>query len=324
MLLLNLEPKQFSEKAIAEVNGLARYRALPVEAEKEETLFWKEVAAANVIWTRLGRQLDNTFFSHAPNLRAIVSATTGLNHIDTDEARRLGVEIVSLKGDTEFLSTVTATAELTLSLMLEAMRHTGRANHSVVHGHNWDRDRFRGQQLSGKTIGIIGMGRLGRIVAEYAAALRMNILYADIRDDALPPGNIRTTRTSIETLLSTSDIVSLHVDFTSKNRYMLAADAFRLMQRHAWLINTARGELLDEAALLEALENAIIGGAALDVLEDETRVTSQIAHHPLIAYASRHDNLILTPHIGGACDDAMALAELHAAKKLAIFLNRTG
>ena len=316
MRILNLEPLDFNPQAAEAAASCGDYRALPDGLTEHDVAFWQEVAKAEVLWTRLAFRLDAKFLKKAPKLRVIVTPTTGLNHVDLGEVARRDIHLVCLKGEDEFLSSITSTAELTLSLMLEAMRHTGRAHQAVVDRGEWDRDAFRGRQLAGQRLGIVGMGRLGRIVAEYALALRMPVMFCDTKtdDELRVPQDIR--RVGLERLLRESDVVTLHVSYSPQNRNMIGFRELEMMQRHAWLINTSRGELVDEAALLAALQGGVIGGAALDVLADENSVGSLGLEHPLLAYAGGSRNLIVTPHIGGACRDAMHATELFVARKL--------
>ena len=228
--------------------------------------------------------------------------------------------MISLKGETAFLSGITATAELTVSLMLEALRRTGRAHRAVTDEGAWERDRFRGLQLSGRTLGIVGLGRLGAMVAGYGHAFRMTVLFCDPRpdEDFAPPGFAH--RVSFEALLAASDVVSLHADHTHENEGLFDERAFARMKPTATFVNTARGELVDEAALLRALRAGTIAGAALDVLDQETERAHLGITHPLIAYARTADNLVITPHIGGACRDAMASSERFVARKLVAYI----
>lgn len=316
MLVLNLEPDNFSKAAIAELQGFARYCALPSHSLLDDIHVKKILQDADVVWTRLAHRIDAAFLEMAPRLKFIASATTGLNHIDIDACAVRGIEVVSLRGETTFLSTITATAELTLSLMLECLRRTGRAHYSVVESGVFDRDKFVGRQLSGLTLGIIGMGRLGSIVAEYGRALRMNVQFCDPLPDLMLNVPQNALRVSFEELLRTSDIVSLHASYSPGCARILDRRAFSKMRSGSVFINTARGELVDEDALLSALRFGPLGAAAVDVLDDEVRRAILGAAHPLIGFAKNSDRLIITPHIGGACSDAMEAAELFVAKKL--------
>ena len=322
MRVLALEPEGADAEAIAAVAAVATYRPLPTGLGPSDAAFWAAMAEADVIWTRLAYRLDAAFLDRAPRLVAVVSATTGLNHIDLDACVARDIDVISLKGETAFLSAITATAELTVSLMLEALRGTGRAHRAVTDEGSWDRDRFRGLQLGGRTLGIVGLGRLGAMVADYAHAFRMIVLFCDPRPDKVLAPPAFTQRVSFDELLAVSDVVSLHADHTQQNRGLFDDAAFARMKPTAIFVNTARGEMVDEAALLRALRAGTIRGAALDVLNLETERSRHGLGHPLIAYAGSADNLVITPHIGGACHDAMALSERFVAQKLVAYIRK--
>lgn len=320
MKVLVLEPNGFDTGAIAEIETVATYQPLPPGLRPSDPAFWTEVADADAIWARLAHRLDGAFLDRAPLLVAVASATTGLNHIDLDACIARDISVISLKGETTFLSGITATAELTLSLILEALRRTGRAHRAVVDEGSWERDRFRGLQLRGLTLGIVGLGRLGTMVAGYAHAFHMNVLFCDPRPDKVLAPPCFAGRVSFKELLAASDIVTLHANYTHDNRAFFDDRAFACMNSAATFVNTARGELVDEEALLRALRTGAIAGAALDVLDAETERTPLGLGHPLIAYARAGGNLVITPHIGGACNDAMVSSERFVARKLTAYL----
>jgi len=272
---------------------------------------------ADVLWIRLRHHIDAEVMSAAPRLRAIVSPTTGLDHIDLDEAEALGIAVLSLKGESRFLDGITATAEQTWALLLELARRTGSAHADVLRGH-WNRDAWRGRGLKGRTLGLLGHGRLGRIVGEYGHAFRMPVIAHDpyVRDF---PTHVRPV--SFDELLATADILSVHVPLDASTEGLLDARALSRMKKGAWLINTSRGRIVDDPALVDALRSGRLGAAALDVLGGETGHCSDwLMAHPALAYAQTHDNLILTPHIGGATEEAMAETEIFMAQKLKAYL----
>ena len=177
----------------------------------------------------------------------------------------------------------------------------------------WDRDAFRGRELYGKTAGVVGYGRLGHIVARYLQAFDMRVLVSDpdIDPQELEPG---LTRVPLDKLLADSDVVSLHVNLCDDTYGFFAREQFDRMRRGAWLIKTARGELIDEAALLAALRSGRLGGAVLDVLCDED--TNGMMSRPLVEYARNNPRLIVTPHIGGCTRESMEKTERFLAGRL--------
>lgn len=303
--ILVAESAGFSPDALASL----RQHATVVAADLDRAQLISAVADADVLWVRLRSRIDDEVFAAAPRLRVVVSNTTGLNHIDLDAAARRGIEVLSLRGDTQFLQTVRGTAELTLALTLALVRRVPAAAAHAAGG-GWDRYRFKGHDLYGKTAGIIGFGRLGRIVATYLQALGMRVVATTL--DPAPAEGV--TFVPLDALLRESDLVSVHVDLNPGSRGLLGAREFAAMQPHAWFVNTARGEVVDEAALLAALEDGRIAGAALDVVAGEPPAGG--ARHPLVAYAATHDNLLLTPHIGGYTFESLERTEQHLAGRL--------
>lgn len=271
----------------------------------------RRVGDADVLWVRLRHRIDEEVLDRAPRLRWIASPTTGLNHIDLQAAAKRDIRVVSLRGQIDFLSNVRATAELTIGLMLSLLRHLPGAIDHARAG-LWNRDLFRGSELHRRTVGIVGYGRLGKIVARYLVALGARVLATDIRPVEVEPG---VNLTSLESLLEQSDIVSLHVDYTPANSGVFGRRFFTKMKPAGLFVNTARGEVVDEEGLLEALESGHLAGAALDVTTQEwmaDRIT-----HPLVTYAQHHPNLLITPHIGGCTAESMSQAETFLANLLA-------
>lgn len=315
--ILNAEPARFNREAAALLSTFGCYR----EAECDRAALLRRVESADVLIVRLAHSIDAEVLARASRLKIIASATTGLNHIDLAEAERRNISVVCLKGETEFLSRITATAEHTWGLLLALMRKLPAAAGHVLQG-GWDRDLFIGHELRGKTLGVIGYGRLGRIVAEYGRAFRMKVIICDRKDCAVEAG---IEQADLQTVLTQSDVVSLHVNFEPENARMIGRDVFAAMKQGAVFVNTARGELVDEDALIDALETGRLRGAGLDVLAAEKGAAGGwLAQRAVHAYAKSHDNLIITPHIGGACVDSMHETELFLARKITTALSEMG
>jgi D-3-phosphoglycerate dehydrogenase len=221
-----------------------------------------------------------------------------------------GIAVLSLRGERGFLDQVTATAELTWGLLLALTRRIPAASRAAAAG-AWDRDAFRGHDVAGKRLGIVGLGRLGRIVAGYGRAFRMSVAAHDPQTDAWPESVARAE--SLQALLAQSDVLSLHLPLSRETTGLIDAKALSALPDGAILLNTSRGAIVDEGALLAALMSGRLAGAALDVLSDETAVAAS----PLIAFAKQHERLLITPHIGGASHEAMARTEIFMAEKLA-------
>ena len=309
MKVLMAEPDRFSPRALEALGRFADVRMAGGDLrELLDGASW-----ADVLWVRLRHAIDRQVMDAAPGLRAIVTPTTGLNHIDVGEAGRRGIEVLSLRGETEFLRDVRATAELTIGLMLSLLRRLPAAMEHV-RGGGWDRDLFRGNELAGMTVGIVGYGRLGTLVARYLTAFDATVLVADpeVSAAALPAG---LQLVSLNELLAQSSLVSLHVNLNGQTEGMFGGAEFGAMKQGAWLVNTARGELVDENALLGALESGRLSGAAVDVLRGE-QTRQRAGQQPLVEYARRHGNLLITPHIGGCTAESMEKTELFMAGKL--------
>jgi D-3-phosphoglycerate dehydrogenase len=276
----------------------------------------KAAGTADVLWVRLRHRIDREVMDAAPRLKVIATPTTGLNHIDLREAELRGLCVLSLRGETEFLDQIFATAEHTLALVFGLLRHLPAASTHANAG-GWNRDLFRGRELHGKTAGIIGYGRVGRMVAGYLQALGMKVLATD-SDAGRAFSNPQIKFVPLSELLERADLVSLHVSYSEANAGFFGQKEFARMKQESWFINTSRGELVEEAALLHALESSRIAGAALDVLTDES--SSGMSGNALIEYARLHDNLLITPHIAGCTLESMHKTENFLAEKLASYL----
>jgi D-3-phosphoglycerate dehydrogenase len=306
--ILVTESHRFSPDAAA---VLAR-AGDPVLADLDRAGLLREAAGADVLWVRLRHQIDAEVLDAAPRLRAIVTPTTGLNHVDVAEAERRGIAVLSLRGEEDFLRDVRATAEHTIGLMLALLRHVPDAAWHVQDG-GWDRDRFRGRELHRSTVGVLGYGRLGRIVARYLAAFDATVLVCDPHRSA---ADVEAPARLVgqDELLERSRILTLHVNLEPATEGLVGRPELHRLPPGAFLVNTARGELIDEAALLDVLQSGRLAGAALDVLAGEQ--ASGMAGHPLVEYAREHPNLLITPHIGGATYESMETTERFMAEKL--------
>lgn len=312
--ILLAEPLGFSREAKAKLQRLGQVDEGPLS--RAELI--RCLPEYDVLIVRLAHQIDSQVLAAATKLKAIVTATTGLDHIDTDYAGSRGIAVLSLKGETAFLEKVNATAEHTWALLLALLRRIPQAFESVRAGH-WQRDAFRGRELAGKRLGVLGVGRLGRKVAQYGRAFEMEVWGYDINRGAGIPE--LKWADSLPELLQHSDVLSIHVPLTRATRGLIGRAELAVLPRGAVLVNTSRGEVIEEKALLEALQSGRLAGAALDVLSNE-RGWHDLSGHPLVAYAREHDNLLLTPHIGGATVESMARTEVFMVDKLAQFLVR--
>jgi D-3-phosphoglycerate dehydrogenase len=272
----------------------------------------RAVAEADILWVRLRHHIDAALLALAPHLEVIATPTTGLTHIDLDAVERRGIRLLCLRGETDFLKEIRATAEHTIGLMLSLMRHIPAALEDVRAG-GWNRDAFQGSELYGKTVAVVGYGRLGRIVARYLAAFDCRVLACDPHvQPSMVDSGIEIV--PLEEALPRADIVTLHVNLTEASRQFFGVRQFDSMKPGSSFLNTSRGELVDEEALLASLRSGRLAGAALDVLCEEH--STGMGRHGLVQYAIGHRNLIITPHIGGCTVESMQKTEIFLAEKL--------
>lgn len=265
----------------------------------------------DAIFARLGHRLDADLFLRAESLRVIATPTTGLTHIDVDAATAVGIDILSLRGEHEFLEDLPATAELTWSLLLAVVR---RLTHASVHTRDggWSRDLFRGSELAGKTLGIIGFGRIGKMVARYAIAFGMNVIAFD---KAKPDtGSLPVRLVDKLSLLAASDVITIHAHFNQGEPPLLDAVDFEAIKPGCIMINTSRGELLNEVALMRSILSGQLAGVGLDVLVSEPHVNRELLR------LQETFNVIITPHIGGATIESTMKTELFMAHKLSKYI----
>lgn len=269
-----------------------------------------QIHDADVLWVKLRHHLDRDVLDRAARLRWIATPTTGLNHIDMEYAASRGIEVVSLRGETDFLRTIRATAELTVGLTLSLLRNIPAAVEQVRAG-KWNRDEFVGTELYGKTFGIVGLGRLGSIVAQMMQVFGMTVIACDPHPAQLPPNVELVTLIQIA---ERADIISVHASYEPSTQGLLNRDFFQRVKSGAVLVNTARGEIIDETALVEALDTGRLAGTAVDVVINEHRLPNDPG--PLARYALGHDNVIITPHIGGNTKESRYRTDMFLAQKL--------
>jgi len=246
--------------------------------------------------------------AQAPALKIIATPTTGLDHIDQAAAADRNIKIISLKGWREVTDKIYATSEHTIGLLLALLRKIPAAHAHVANG-GWERQKFIGTEISGKTIGIVGCGRLGSRVAEILHVMGATILGFDPHQSKeTVPARVELVP-DLSGMLGKSDIVLVHAYLTPETAGLIGEGEFVALKPGAFLVNTARGKIIDETAMLDALASGKLAGAALDVLDNEEASGEFLKNNPLQEYAASHDNLILTPHMGGATRESMGLTE---------------
>ena len=310
---MNAEPKGYCINAREILKSTGKLHEEELDREK----LLRIIGKYEILIVRLGIQVDKEALDAGHNLVAVVTATTGLDHIDIQHAQKKGVKVLSLHGEADFLRKVGATAEHTWALLLALIRKVPQASRSVLNGY-WDRDKFRGSELRGKRLGILGLGRLGEKIALYGNAFEMKVLAYDPFRTAWPNDVIRCS--NLNALLSKSEILSIHIPLNEKTKGLIGKQELAVLLEDGILINTSRGEIVDSHALIESLSAGHLAGAAVDVIEGE-RNAAMRDKNSLIAYAKTHSKLLITPHIGGATWESMASTEVFMAKKLKTFLS---
>lgn len=303
----NAEPLGYSHHAAThwQVKGYEY-----VAGSWEEVYQTQQYDGVEILIVRLAQKVDTSILQRFPDLKFLISATTGHDHIDLEALENKSVELVSLRGHDDFLKTIPSTAEHTWALLMALIRNIPGANTDVRAG-NWNRDNFRGYQLQGKTLGIIGYGRTGQKVAHYADAFGMKVIFFDPYADASQPRHIKLDR--LGDLLSRADIVSVHVHLKPDTEKLLNQENLHLMPKGSFLINTSRGKVLDEAAVAQMLSKGHLAGIAVDVLATEL---ADIQQSELWLAQQAKENVIISPHIGGATWDAMHACEEYVANLL--------
>jgi D-3-phosphoglycerate dehydrogenase len=248
-----------------------------------------QLDSADALIVRSAVEVDADLLEHARKLRVIGRAGVGVDNIDLDAATRKGIAVMNTPG-----ANAIAVAEHTLALMLAMARHIGRAN-QLMHAGKWEKKSLQGTELRAKTLGIVGLGRVGMEVVRRARAFGMEIVAHDpfVSTTVAKEQGIRMAK--LEEVYAAADYLSLHVGLTPQTAGMINSATLKKMKPGVRLVNCARGELVDEAALAQAVQQGNVAGAALDVFAEEPLKSS-----PLTAL----DNVILTPHIGGSTYEA--------------------
>ncbi len=308
--ILNVEPLGYSASAtqIWKSSGF-------IYIERD----WKEISAEEIFYeidiliVRLQKRIDKAILRRFPRLKMIISATTGTDHLELEALQSAGIELVSLREHSNFLKTIPSTAEFTWGLICTLIRNIPAASKDVSLG-NWNRDKFRGLQLSNRKIGIIGLGRVGEMIAKYANAFDMKVGYYD----PSVVSSLYLRYSSLDELLETCDIITIHVHLHKDTYHLLNHINLPKVKKGCLLINTSRGNVWDEEALVDVFNTGRISGIAADVLADEL---NEIHKSALWRLQQKYNNVIITPHIGGATFDAMWSCEEYLASYVVNLFN---
>ncbi|MCS7251923.1 MAG: phosphoglycerate dehydrogenase [Anaerolineae bacterium] len=281
--------------------GLALLRGDPevevIEARRPPLEMLQEmVRTCDALIVRSGIRLDARVLEHAERLRVIARAGIGVDNIDLEAATHRGILVMNNPG----ASTI-AVAEHTFALLLAVLRKIPQAWLSLREG-RWERERFMGFQLAGKTMGLIGLGRIGTEVARRARAFEMHVIAFDpyIPEERAVALQIELVP-DLDELFARADVISLHVPLTRETHHLIGRSAFEKMKPGVVLVNTARGAIVDEGALLEALDSGRVAGAALDTFSEEP------PRSPILQALIAHERVVAVPHLGGSTREAQRL-----------------
>jgi D-3-phosphoglycerate dehydrogenase len=301
-----LEPDDFSPKAVGlleRIGVVAFYPGINLDLflENKDALF-----------IRLNHIINSAFLKHAARLKYLCSPTTGLNHIDLRAAAARKIKVLSLRGETAFLNNIRATPEHAAGMTLALLRNYSSAFQSGDKA-VWNRDLYKGDELFGNQIGIVGFGRVGRLLAGYFRAFGAEIFFHDV-DNEVPvdKDNGIVRMNDLKSLIENVNVVVLAASYSEKNIGFFSKNYLEMLEGK-YFINIARGELVDEQCLIELIKKKFFKGVALDVIAAEGDAENNFA---LLAALAADRNLIITPHIGGATFNAMARTEEFIASKL--------
>ena len=268
------------------------------------------IAGADVVVTLLHDKVDDAFFDAAGDqLRAVCNVAVGFDNIDVPAATKRGVVVTNTPA-----VLTEATADLAMTLILAVTRRAGEGERLIRAREPWSWHMFMllGMGLQDKTLGVVGMGAIGQSLARRAKAFGMDIVYADARQaSAEVEAELGARRVELEELLRTADVVSIHAPLMDETRHLINAETLASMKETAYLVNSARGPIVDEAALVEALKAGRIAGAGLDVYENEPET------HPGLLEL---DNVVLLPHLGSATIETRTAMGVLAAQNAAVVL----
>jgi D-3-phosphoglycerate dehydrogenase len=309
-------------RKIAVITPVSHLKEIPKLIEKKGTAFYLEKSKKEYVREMLLKFNLDTIICN-PNeqkykidkellegtkVNLINSCSTGLNHIDLEYCKKNNIEIQCHKNDYELINQLPSTSELAFGLMLSLLR---KIPHSQKHvsKYNWDYTQFMGRQVKDLNIGIIGYGRLGRMMYNYCKAFGANVYV----HDPYVSSSLLLKSTDLEEMFNKCDVISLHVHVTNETKYMINKDLFGYINKDCYIINTSRGEIVNELDIAVGLKTGKITGYATDVVEDEF---DDLTKSPIIDAMNTGENVIITPHVGGMTIEGQTKAYKWSINKL--------
>jgi len=284
------------------VEELKKFAEVDADFEITAEDLVKKVAEYEAVIVRSRSKVTREVIEAGGKLKAIGRAGVGLDNVDVETAKAKGIQVYNAPE-----SLTISVAELALGLMIATARNIGYGDRTMRES-KWEKKKCTGMELYGKTLGVVGFGRIGREVALRARAMGMEVLAYDPAITVEDAREYNARLSEVDELLANSDIVTLHIPANEKTKGFMNKERLDKMKKTAYLINTARGAVVDEKALIEALKNGTIRGAGLDVFENEPLTESEL---------TKLDNVVLTPHIGSGTEDAQRTAGMIVAEKMA-------
>jgi len=296
--------RKIPEKGVSILKKFAEVEIYDGDIPPPKSLIIEKVKVADALLSLLTDPIDEEVLKAGEKLKVVSNYAVGYDNIDIETATKLGIMVTNTPG-----ILTEATAELTWSLILAITRRVIEADRYVREGKfkGWSPTLFLGTELKGKTLGIIGLGRIGQAVARKAKAFSMKVIYTDRERNKKVEVEIGAQPVSIDTILRESDILSLHVPLTPETYHLIGEYELRKMKSTAYLINTSRGAVVDEKALIKALKNRWIAGCGLDVYEEEPKIPEDL---------KKMENVILLPHLGSATQETRERMAIVAAKNI--------
>ncbi|MGB3634190.1 MAG: hydroxyacid dehydrogenase [Rubrobacteraceae bacterium] len=290
-------------EGIKELESFGEVTYDPQLGRKPEELR-EQASSVDALIVRNQTQVDATLVEAATSLKAVGRLGVGLDNIDLEATRSRDIPVVFARN-----ANAVSVAEYVMAAMLDCSRNLSAASQDIAAG-GWDRKRFTGSEIYGKTLGLVGMGEIARRVARRADSFGMRVVGHDpfVAPYDYPVVEMGVELVDMDELLQAADFISLHVPLNKGTKGLFSYSAFETMKSTAWLINTARGGVVNETDLARALDEDLIGGATLDVLEEEPPAPD----HPLL----RHDNVILTPHVAGLTEEAQVNTSVLVAREI--------
>ncbi|MBI2445648.1 hypothetical protein HYV43_04635 [Candidatus Micrarchaeota archaeon] len=267
------------------------------------------VSQADGLMVRSGTQVTSDVLAAGLKLKVVARAGSGVDNVDVSEATRRGIWVVNAPG-----GNATSAAEMTIALLMAAVRKVPQANASIKVG-EWKREQFKGIEIAGKVVGLVGLGSVGKVVARILNGFGARVLAYDPFITVEQADRMGVQKVELDALFAQSDVVSVHVPLTDATRGLIGNVQFAAMKKGVVLLNAARGGVVDEPALLDALNSGQVSAAGIDVFEKEPYSPDSTA-----AQLVAHGNVVATPHLGASTSDAQEKVAVQAAEQMLLVL----